>query len=117
MEVASSDRNGGRTSVHTKTGLQLFVPYIENPVREPLQVRISADEILIGTQKPKGISAANVFPGTIRKIESIKGQAVLTVNAGDTFYVRLTFSAVANLGLKEGVIVFLIIKARSFRLL
>ena len=117
VEVTSSDRVGGRTSVRTKTGLNVFVPYLDDSVRKPLQVRLSADEILIGTHKPEGISAANVFPGTIRKIESIRGQAVLTVDAGDTFYVRLTFSAVANLGLKEGVVVFLIIKARSFRLL
>jgi molybdate transport system ATP-binding protein len=113
----SSDRQGGRTKVRTKTGLELLVPYLEESADHSLQIRVSADEILIGTQRPEGISAANVFPGKIRKIESIKGQAVLTVDAGELFYVRLTHSAVANLGLKEESPVFLIIKARSFRFL
>ena len=113
----SADRQGGRTKVRTQTGLELFVPYLEESADHSLQVRISADEILIGTRRPEGISAANVFPGKVRKIESIKGQAVLTVDAGDLFFVRLTHSAVAHLGLKEGTPVFLIIKARSFRFL
>ena len=117
VAVTNSDREGGRTSVRTKTGLELFVPYREPLGNGSLQVRISADEILIGTQRPQGISAANVFPGTIRKIESIRGQAILTVDAGDLFYVRLTHSAVANLDLREKTPVFLIIKARSFRFL
>jgi molybdate transport system ATP-binding protein len=115
--IASSDREGGRSKIRTQNGLELFVPYREQPVNRSLQVRISADDILVGTQRPEGISAANVFPGKIRKVESIKGQAVLTVDAGDLFHVRLTHSAVAHLGLKEGTPVFLIIKARSFRFL
>src|SRR5713226_4069115 len=114
--VVESDRAGGRSKIRTEAGLELFVPYLgESPNR--FQVRISADDILIGTQRPEGISAANVFPGKVRKVESIKDQAVLTVDAGDLFYVRLTPSAVTKLGLKEGTPVFLIIKTRSFRVL
>jgi molybdopterin-binding protein len=58
-----------------------------------------------------------VLPGKIQNIESINDQAVLTVDAGDVFYVTLTPSAVAKLNLRDGTPVFLIIKARSFRFL
>jgi molybdopterin-binding protein len=57
------------------------------------------------------------LPGTVRKIESIDGEAMLTVLAGDEFFVRVTSSAVTRLGLAEGSAVVLIIKTRSFRVL
>ena len=116
VAVAESDRDGGRSKIRTEAGLELFVPYLEESGGR-FQVGISADDILVGTQRPEGISAANVFPGKIRKVESIKDQVVLTVDAGDSFYVRLTPSAVARLGLREETAVFLIIKTRSFRML
>ena len=116
VAVVESDRDGGRNKIRTEAGLELFVPYLEKSGGR-LQVGISADDILVGTQRPEGISAANVFPGKIRKVESIKDQVVLTVDAGDSFYVRLTPSAVARLGLREETAVFLIIKTRSFRML
>ena len=116
VAVAESDRDGGRSKIRTEAGLELFVPYLEKSGGR-FQVGISADDILVGTQRPEGISAANVFPGKIRKVESIKDQVVLTVDAGDSFYVRLTPSAVARLGLREETAVFLIIKTRSFRML
>lgn len=116
VAVAESDRDGGRSKIRTEAGLELFVPYLEESGGR-FQVGISADDILVGTQRPEGISAANVFPGKIRTVESIKDQVVLTVDAGDSFYVRLTPSAVARLGLREETAVFLIIKTRSFRML
>jgi molybdate transport system ATP-binding protein len=116
VAVIESDRDGGRSKIRTEAGLELFVPYLEESGGR-FQVGISADDILVGTQRPERISAANVFPGRIRKVESIKDQVVLTVDAGDSFYVRLTPSAVARLGLREETAVFLIIKTRSFRML
>ena len=114
--VVESDREGGRSKIRTEAGLDLFVPYLEESAHR-FQIGVSADDILVGTQRPEGISAANVFPGKIRKVESIKDQVVLTVDARDSFYVRLTPSAVARLGLREEIPVFLIIKTRSFRML
>jgi molybdate transport system ATP-binding protein len=115
--VVDSDREGGRSKVHTRSGLELFIPYVEEPLHRLLQIRLSADDILLGTQRPEGISASNVLPGKVLKIEFMDGQAVLTVDVGEIFYVRLTPSAVDKLTLREGTPVFLIIKARSLRLL
>ena len=117
VAVVDSDREGGRSKVRTESDLELFIPYVEEPAHRLFQIRLSADDILVGTQRPEGISAGNVLPGKISKIESLDGQAVLTMDAGDVFYVRLTPSAVTKLSLQEGTPVFLIIKARSFRVL
>ncbi len=117
VRMLESDRAGGRSKVRTEKGLELYIPYLRESADLFFQVRLSADDILIGTQPPEGLSAGNIIPGKVRHIESLAEQAVLMVEAGDIFYVRLTPAAVARLDLREESPVFLIIKARSFRLL
>jgi molybdate transport system ATP-binding protein len=117
VSLVELDSAGGRTKVRTDNGLELFIPFSKQAPNRSFQIRLSADDVLIGTQRPEGLSAGNIIPGTVRKIESLADQAVLTIEAGDVFYVRVTPAAVSRLQLSEGASVFLIIKARSFRLL
>jgi molybdate transport system ATP-binding protein len=95
----------------------LFIPYIPPAASQPLQVRINAGDILVSTQRPEGISAANILPGIIKSIGLLDGQALITVMAGAEFYVRLTASAVNRLQLVKESPVFLIMKTHSFRIL
>lgn len=110
----NSDAQAGRTRVRTTGGTDLFIPYLARPDHNPIQIRVSADDILVATQRPQGISAANVVAGAVRAIDMLDGEAILTVLAGDEFFVRLTAAAVAQLGLRIDTPVFLIIKTRSF---
>ena len=112
-----SDARAGRTRVRLPSGAELFIPYSSPSANSIIQIRVSADDILIATQSPEGISAGNVLPGTIRSIEPVDGEAMITVVAGDEFVVRLTSAAILRLGLRENSPVFLIIKTRSFRVL
>ena len=117
VAVVESDREAGRTRVRLSSGEELFIPYFQHSSGRPLQIRISADDIIIATHNPEGISAGNVLPEAIRTIDFIDGQALLTVLAGEDFYVRLTVAAVNKLALREDSRVFLIMKTRSFHLL
>jgi molybdate transport system ATP-binding protein len=110
-----SDPAAGRTRVRLTSGQELFIPYIPHSARRPLQVRISASDILVSTQRPEWISAGNILPGTIKNIRLLDGQALITVIGGAEFYVRLTASAVNRLQLVEEESVFLIMKTHSFR--
>ena len=112
--LSEADREAGRSRVRLSSGTEIFIPYLALPADSPLQVRISAEDILIGIKKPEGISAGNILPGTIRAVEFLEGQALLTVHTGEEFYVRLTAGAAARLSLSVGADVFLIIKTRSF---
>jgi molybdate transport system ATP-binding protein len=117
VAFVESDADAGRTKVRLLSGEELFIPYFQHSSGRPLQIRISADDIIIATHNPEGISAGNVLPGAIRTIDFIDGQALLTVLAGEDFYVRLTAAAVNKLALREDSRVFLIMKTRSFHLL
>jgi molybdate transport system ATP-binding protein len=115
--ILDPDRVAGRTRVRLESGQELFIPYIAESASQPLQVRISPADILICTQRPDGISAANIIPGIIQRIGRYNGQALIAVDAGAEFYVRLTASAVDRLKLIEDGPVFLIMKTHSFRIL
>jgi molybdate transport system ATP-binding protein len=115
VTIVESDAQAGRSKVRLQSGEQLFIPYLAESPNRSLQIRVNADDIIIATHEPEGISAGNVLPGRIRTIDSLDGQAMLTVLAGEEFYVRLTAAAVSRLGLREDDRVFLIMKTRSFR--
>jgi len=117
VTFVESDADAGRTKVRLSSGEELFIPFLQHSSDRPFQIRISADDIIVATQNPQGISAGNVVPGTIRTIDLLEGQAMLTVFAGEEFYVRLTAAAVSKLGLRDDSRVFLIMKTRSFHLL
>jgi molybdate transport system ATP-binding protein len=117
VTFVDADLGAGRTRVKTRLGQELFIPYMRAPKSPNIMIRISADDILIATQKPERISAGNVVPGMIQRLEAADGDAMITVIAGEEFYVRVTASAVARLGLAEQSQVFLIMKTRSFRTL
>jgi molybdate transport system ATP-binding protein len=115
--LVETDARAGRSKVRLKSGQELFIPHLPEVPDHPLQVRIGADDIIVATQKPEGISAGNVLQGTVRTIEMFDSQAVLTVAAGEEFYVSVTAAGANSLALREGSRVFLIMKARSFHLL
>jgi molybdate transport system ATP-binding protein len=117
VTFVESDLEAGRSKVRLQGGQELFIPYLQRPESGTIQIRISADDILVATKSPEGISAGNVLPGTVRRIDAMDGQAMVTVEAGDEFYARITASAVKRLGLAEETPVFLIMKTRSFRCL
>jgi molybdate transport system ATP-binding protein len=115
--IVESDAQAGRTTIRLSSGTDLFIPYLDPSDSRSFQIGVSADDILVATERPIGISAGNVLAGTIRRIDMLDGEAVLSVFAGEEFLVRLTSAAVAQLALRKDAPVFLIIKTRSFRVL
>lgn len=115
--LVESKRDAGTTRIRLDSEDSLLIPYIGAPEGSRVQVRVSADDILIATEQPRGLSASNILSGIIQRIESADGEVMILVRAGAEFYVSLTASAVERLNLKNDMSVFLIIKTRSFRVL
>ena len=49
--------------------LELETPLVRAEVGSHLRVGIRAGDILLATESPRGLSARNVVPGTIRRLE------------------------------------------------
>jgi len=83
-------------------------------------VGLRADDILLAVADTPGLSARNVIPGTIRRMHDLPGGWLVLVEvAADQppVAVRVTEAARVAPGLKEGMHLRLIAKARSCRLL
>lgn len=115
--LIQSDAQGGRSRVRLEEGTELLIPYVDAQPEENLQIGVRSDDILVATAGLEGISASNVLPGVVRTVEELDGQSMLKIDAGSTFYVRLTSSAAKKMNLRENMEVFLVIKARSCLLL
>ena len=76
-------------------------------------VSISASDIMLSLERPGSISARNILPGTVRRVEIGDYAAFAFVDTGAEFVVELTSDAVAALGVKSGSEVYVIFKTSS----
>jgi molybdate transport system ATP-binding protein len=84
-------------------------------------VTLRADDVLVATERPRGISARNVLAATVERVERGSeagrgGAARLRARLGSqSLWVELTDSALDELALARGSEVFLVIKTRACR--
>jgi len=76
----------------------------------------------LATIRPVGLSARNIFPGSISNIQSMENVVLVEVvvdlveaDAGEKIVAEVLPTTVESLGLKIGVTVFVIIKASGIR--
>jgi len=111
--VLGHEPEEGLTRVETERGLALSIPYREAPLGERVLLGLLAEDVLLAKEAPVGLSARNVFEGSIRAIEEQGGVAMVEVDAKDSIYVRLSHGAVRSLELRVGLPVHLIVKTHS----
>jgi molybdate transport system ATP-binding protein len=98
-------------------GCRLEVPYGDWPVDRSIRVGLRSGDILLAVSPPEGLSAQNILPGRIRRIDSADYEVCLQVDCGRVFDVTLTRSALETLQLSLGREVWLIFKAHSCHVL
>ncbi len=99
-------------------GPELIVPLAGEDSGEVL-VSLPANEIMIATEQPRGLSARNVLPATVAEISHLGHLALVTAELGagvPPVVVEVTETTPSRLGLDIGAAVFLVIKATSCRL-
>jgi len=114
------------TGVHAERGtmtcrigkkLDIETPLVRGESGASLRVGIRAGDILLATEAPRGLSARNVLPGTIRRLGEMAGIVSVFVDCGVTFEVHLTIAAREALALVAGKNVWVVIKTHSCHLL
>jgi molybdate transport system ATP-binding protein len=115
IEAVAVDADTTTTRVRTRGGLELETPWPVN-AGEQLRLGIRAEDILIGLERPGRLSARNVCPGQIDRIEEVENHRLLHIDVmGDRLVAKLTSGAVDELELLRGGEVYLIIKSQAIR--
>lgn len=77
-----------------------------------VRIRIRAEDVIVATRHPEGLSARNVLPATIDGIQEGQGPGLmLRLEAGRGFILaRVTRASAAELGLRPGLPVWAVVK-------
>ena len=96
-------------------GHPVWLPRLSVPVGAVVRLRILAQDVMLATDRPQGLSALNILPGVIEDIRIGDGPgAIIRLRVGsDALLVRVTRRSVAALALAQGQAVFAVIKAVS----
>jgi molybdate transport system ATP-binding protein len=96
-----------------------LILHLTNPSPGPRTSRligIPARDVLVATEEPRAISARNIFPAVVTDIHSVGSFELVTASLSEdlpAIAVVIGREAVAELALRPGARVFLIIKAMS----
>ncbi len=98
-----------------RTGeLELDVPLGRTRAGENVRVGVSANDVLLATVAPQGISARNVIAGKIISVRQRDAMVIVEVDCrGTKFEAHVTPGAVESLGLVVGLAVWVVVKTHS----
>ena len=104
----------GLSRLDTAAG-PLWLPQLDAPPGTTLRLRILAQDVMIATERPKGLSALNILPATIAAIRPGEGPGMLVRLAlgPDHILARVTRRSASALQLAPGQQVFAVLKAVS----
>jgi molybdate transport system ATP-binding protein len=116
--VALHEDRGTMTCRLGKDAVELETPLVRAEVGSRLRVGVRAGDLLLATEKPRGLSARNILPGTIRRLEQRDVIISAMVDCGGTeFEVHLTLAARDALQLGPGKSVWVVVKTHSCHLM
>jgi molybdate transport system ATP-binding protein len=98
--------------------VELETPLVRAEVGSRLRVGVRAGDLLLATESPRGLSARNILPGTIVRLEQRDVIVSAMVDCGGTeFEVHVTLAARDSLQLEPGKKVWVVVKTHSCHLL
>jgi molybdate transport system ATP-binding protein len=95
---------------------EIEVPLAYASAGDRVQVAIRAGDILLATERPRGLSARNILEGKIVSVERRGTMMVARVDCGAIFVVHITPGAVRALELSPAKQVWLVLKTHSCHL-
>jgi len=117
--VLALHEDRGTMTCHLRSGtVELETPLVRAEVGSHLKVGVRAGDLLLATESPRGLSARNVLPGTVRRLLQRDVVVSAVVDCGGTeFEVHLTLAARDALQLAPGKNVWVVVKTHSCHLM
>jgi molybdate transport system ATP-binding protein len=111
--LVGHDAAGGTSEVRLEGGEKVTIPHTPDLASAAdLLVSIDAEDLLLATVPPSGLSARNAVAGRIDELISVGTSVFARVGP---WLAHLTPAAVAELGLAPGIPVWLVAKTHSWR--
>lgn len=112
--VESHDAAGAATRLDLG-GATLLTPPLEAAVGAPVRAYVLASEVMLATERPRGLSVRNVLPATVLRLGARPDSTVLVELdcAGQRLLAAVSRGAVAELALAPGSAVFALVKSVS----
>jgi molybdate transport system ATP-binding protein len=120
--IVGHDSEAGVTQVGIDSGLAVSIPLAEGrPVGSRVTLAVRAEDLLVASEDPRGLSARNVYAARVATLERTGVDVTLRCSLADAtseayWLVRVTPAAVAALRLEPGSRVWLALKSHSVRL-
>ncbi|MGZ2257270.1 molybdenum ABC transporter ATP-binding protein [Roseobacter sp. A03A-229] len=115
LEARVTEHHADGLSALDASGATLLLPRVDQAPGAPVRVWIEAQDVMLATERPRGISALNVLEVTVRELRFGGGPGVLVQLAfGDALLLsRVTRRSADALSLAPGSKVFAVLKAVS----
>ena len=115
MQVTGRSEAFGMSSLTSQAG-DIHVAGLDAETGSKVRVRIRARDVIVATERPRGISALNIMPGRIVDVSSGNGlfADVLIDCNSEKITARITRQSAQMLGLTPGMDVFAVIKSATF---
>jgi len=113
--VARHDEEFAMTVLSSAAG-EIRVPRLALAVGAPVRLRMRARDVMVATERPRGLSALNVLAGRVSAVEPGEGGSVeVHIDCGGApVLARITRQSRQALGLEPGREVFAVVKTVSF---
>ncbi|CUH79088.1 molybdenum ABC transporter ATP-binding protein [Tropicibacter naphthalenivorans] len=112
--VVKAHHEDGLTELNA-AGIALFLPRVPQGIGDTIRVRIAASEVILSRDRPEGLSALNILPGTVEAIRAGGGPGAivsLRTPAG-RILARVTRRSAQRLGLTQGISCHAVVKTVS----
>jgi molybdate transport system ATP-binding protein len=115
MRVTGRNEAFGMSSLASRAG-EIHVAGLDVEAGATIRVRIRARDVIVATERPRGLSALNILAGNIAGVSSGNGHFadVLIDCNGEIITARITRQSAEMLGLTAGLDVFAVIKSVTF---
>ncbi len=96
-------------------GISLFLPTVRAAPGSRLRIRIAAHDVMLSRERPAGLSALNILPGTVHSVRPGDGPGVLVAldTPAGRVLARITRRSAQALDLTSGVTAHAIVKTVS----
>jgi molybdate transport system ATP-binding protein len=114
FDVTITERCENNRTVMGQIGeVLLALPEFPAEIGETVSISLKASDIILAAEKPRGISARNIFRARIESLQSLGSRVLVQTYNSRMWLSEVTIDAVNDLRLRKGSSVYMVVKTNS----